>query len=60
MTEQKRDKKEKGVVVTEQREERAVLVAVIRDGQDPRQAEEFLYKIRAFAPAFWHNYPQPS
>ena len=38
MTEQKKDKKEKSVVVELEREERAVLVAVIRDNQEPRQA----------------------
>ena len=49
MSDEKRDKKEKGVVVEEQREERAVLVAVIRDGQEPRQAEEFLDELEFLA-----------
>ena len=49
MSEQNRDKREKGVVVDEQREERAVLVAVIRDGQEPRQAEEFLDELEFLA-----------
>ena len=39
MQEEKRDKKEKGVAVVVHCEERAVLVAVIRDGQEPRPAE---------------------
>jgi hypothetical protein len=42
MIEQKKDKKEKSIEVEINREERAVLVAVIRDNQEPRQAEEFL------------------
>ena len=49
MSDEKRDKKEKGVVIEEQREERAVLVAVIRDGQEPRQAEEFLDELEFLA-----------
>ena len=49
MIDEKRDKKEKGVVVDTQQEERAVLVAVIRDGQEPRQAEEFLDELEFLA-----------
>ena len=49
MSEQRTDKKEKGVVVEVAREERAVLVAVIRDGQEPRQAEEFLDELEFLA-----------
>ena len=49
MSEEKRDKKEKGVVVEVNREERAVLVAVIRDNQEPRQAEEFLDELEFLA-----------
>ena len=49
MIEQKQDKKEKGVVVEVNREERAVLVAVIRDNQEPRQAEEFLDELEFLA-----------
>ena len=46
---QNKDKKEKGFVVDEHREERAVLVAVIRDNQEPRQAEEFLDELEFLA-----------
>ena len=49
MTEQNKDKREKGVVVETTREERAVLVAVIRDNQEPRQAEEFLDELEFLA-----------
>ena len=49
MSEEKKDKKERGIVVEEQHEERAVLVAVIRDGQEPRQAEEFLDELEFLA-----------
>ena len=49
MIEEKKDKKEKGVVVEINREERAVLVAVIRDNQEPRQAEEFLDELEFLA-----------
>ena len=49
MSEEKKDKKEKGVVVEVNREERAVLVAVIRDNQEPRQAEEFLDELEFLA-----------
>ena len=49
MLEEKKDKKEKGVVVEVNREERAVLVAVIRDNQEPRQAEEFLDELEFLA-----------
>ena len=49
MTEQKKDKKEKSIPVEINREEHAVLVAVIRDGQDPRQAEEFLDELEFLA-----------
>ena len=49
MLEEKKDKKEKGVVVEINREERAVLVAVIRDNQEPRQAEEFLDELEFLA-----------
>ena len=49
MSEQRTDKKDKGVVVEVEREERAVLVAVIRDGQEPRQAEEFLDELEFLA-----------
>ena len=49
MIEDKKDKKEKGVVVEINREERAVLVAVIRDNQEPRQAEEFLDELEFLA-----------
>ena len=49
MTEQKKDKKEKSIPVEINREERAVLVAVIRDNQDPRQAEEFLDELEFLA-----------
>ena len=49
MIEQKKDKKEKSIEVEVNREERAVLVAVIRDGQEPRQAEEFLDELEFLA-----------
>ena len=49
MNEEKKDKKEKGVVVEINREEQAVLVAVIRDNQEPRQAEEFLDELEFLA-----------
>ena len=67
MLEEKRDKKEKGVVVETNREERAVLVAVIRDNQEPRQAEEFLDELEFLAETaniksvkrFTQRLPQP-
>ena len=49
MIEQKKDKKEKSIEVEINREERAVLVAVIRDNQEPRQAEEFLDELEFLA-----------
>ena len=42
-------KKRGEVSIPPQENERAVLVAVIRDGQDPRQAEEFLDELEFLA-----------
>ena len=48
--EQNKEKKENGgYIVDDKREERAVLVAVIRDNQEPRQAEEFLDELEFLA-----------
>ena len=48
--EQNKEKKENGgYIVDDHREERAVLVAVIRDNQEPRQAEEFLDELEFLA-----------
>ena len=48
--EQNKEKKEYGgYIVDDKREERAVLVAVIRDNQEPRQAEEFLDELEFLA-----------
>ena len=61
-------KNTKPVEVVEQTEERAVLVAVIRDSQDPRQATEFLDELEFLAETasivtvrrFTQRLPQPS
>ncbi len=57
-----------GFETTVERVERAVLVAVIRDGQDPRQAEEYLDELEFLAETahiqsvrrFTQRLPQPS
>ncbi|MBR0394359.1 MAG: GTPase HflX [Alistipes sp.] len=64
--EKKNNKKEN--IVEEQHIERAVLVAVIRDNQEPRQAEEFLDELQFLAETasivtvrcFTQRLPQPS
>jgi len=65
---QHKEQKEKGFPTVDNRLERAVLVAVIRDGQEPRQAEEFLDELEFLAETahietvkrFTQRLPQPS
>ncbi|MEG2613547.1 MAG: GTPase HflX [Alistipes sp.] len=60
--------KSKSQPVVEERAERAVLVAVVRDNQDPRQAEEFFEELEFLAETakiesvrrFTQRLPQPS
>ncbi|MEG2612994.1 MAG: GTPase HflX, partial [Alistipes sp.] len=60
--------KTKSQPVIEERNERAVLVAVVRDNQDPRQAEEFFDELEFLAETakiesvrrFTQRLPQPS
>ena len=66
--ENKEKKNKKESVVEEQHIERAVLVAVIRDNQEPRQVEEFLAELEFLAETasivtvrrFTQRLPQPS
>ncbi|MBQ8308130.1 MAG: GTPase HflX [Alistipes sp.] len=65
---EQKERKEKGFVTTDDRPERAVLVAVIRDGQEPRLTEEYLDELEFLAETahiqtvkrFTQRLPQPS